>query len=40
MRRRTSIELVGHNLGDPQHQEYFYDEQIQRGGYVMVTHQF
>ncbi|MFT7537362.1 MAG: iron complex outermembrane receptor protein [Hyphomicrobiaceae bacterium] len=36
----TSIELVGQNLTDPQHQEYFYDEQIQRGGYVMVTHQF
>lgn len=35
----TSIELVGQNLTDPQHQEYFFDEQIQRGGYILVTHQ-
>ena len=36
----TSIELVGQNLTDPQHIEYFYDEQPQRGGYFLVTHQF
>jgi len=36
----TTVELIGQNLTDPQHQEYFYDEQPQRGGYVMVTHQF
>jgi iron complex outermembrane receptor protein len=37
----TSIELVGQNLTDPQHPEYFYlEEQIQRGGYLMVVHRF
>ena len=37
---RTSIELVGQNLTESHHQEYFYDEQAQRGGYFLVTHQF
>lgn len=37
---RTSIEIVGQNLTDPQHQEYYFQEQVQRGGYVMVTHTF
>lgn len=36
----TSIELVGQNLTDPQHPEYFYQEQPQRGGYLMVVHRF
>lgn len=36
----TSIELVGQNLTDPQHPEYFFEEQVQRGGYVMVVHRF
>jgi iron complex outermembrane receptor protein len=37
---RTEIEVVGQNLTDPHHQEYYFDEQIQRGGYVLVTHRF
>lgn len=40
MCEHTTVEIVGQNLTDPQHQEYFYDEQPQRGGYFMVTHQF
>lgn len=36
----TELEIVGQNLTDPQHQEYFFDEQIQRGGFVLVTHTF
>jgi len=36
----TSVEIVGQNLTDPHHQEYFFDEQVQRGGYVLVTHSF
>ena len=36
----TSIEVVGQNLTDPQHPEYYYSEEIERGGYFMVTHRF
>lgn len=36
----TSIDLVGQNLTDPQHQEYYYLEEPQRGFYLMVTHRF
>lgn len=37
---RTTVELVGQNLTDPHHIEYWYQEQSQRGGYLMVTHRF
>lgn len=36
----TSVELVGQNLTDPNHPEYFFQEQAQRGVYLMVTHRF
>lgn len=36
----TSVELVGQNLTDPQHQEYYYLEEAQRGFYFLVTHRF
>jgi outer membrane receptor protein involved in Fe transport len=36
----TSVELVGQNLTDPNHPEYFFQEQAQRGVYLMVTHSF
>ncbi len=36
----TSIDLVGQNLTDPHHQEYYYLEEAQRGVYLMVTHRF
>ncbi|MCU0864599.1 MAG: TonB-dependent receptor [Planctomycetes bacterium] len=36
----TSIDLVGQNLTDPRHQEYYYQEQAERGVYLMVTHRF
>lgn len=36
----TSVELVGQNLTDPNHAEYFFREQAQRGVYLMVTHRF
>lgn len=38
--KETSIELVGQNLTDPQHPEYFFQEQVQRGVYFMVTTRF
>lgn len=37
---QTTVELVGQNLTDPHHPEYFYLEQVERGCYVMVTHTF
>jgi iron complex outermembrane recepter protein len=37
---QTSFSLTGQNLTDPHHQEYWYDEQSQRGVYFMVSHQF
>jgi iron complex outermembrane receptor protein len=37
---QTSIDLVGQNLTDPQHPEYYFSEQVQRGCYAMVTHRF
>ncbi len=36
----TSLEIVGQNLTDPHHPEYYYSEEIQRGYYFMVTHRF
>ncbi|MBK8097345.1 MAG: TonB-dependent receptor [Planctomycetes bacterium] len=36
----TSIDLVGQNLLDSQHPEYWYEEQQQRGGYLLVSHRF
>jgi len=36
----TTVEIVGQNLTDPQHQEYFFLEEAQRGVYLMVTHHF
>lgn len=36
----TTVDLVGQNLTDPHHPEYFYREEVQRGWYVMVTHTF
>ena len=36
----TSIDLVGQNLTDPHHQEYYYLEEVERGVYLMVTHRF
>lgn len=36
----TTIDLVGQNLTDPQHPEYYYEEQIERGVYLMVTQRF
>lgn len=36
----TTLEVVGQNLTDPRHQEYFFLEEVQRGFYVMVTHRF
>ncbi|MBL8725562.1 MAG: TonB-dependent receptor [Planctomycetes bacterium] len=36
----TTVELVGQNLTDPHHIEYWYQEQAQRGGYLMVSHRF
>ncbi len=36
----TSIDLVGQNLTDPHHQEYYYLEEAERGVYLMVTHRF
>lgn len=36
----TSIELVGQNLTDPHHPEYYYLEEVQRGGYLLITHQW
>lgn len=37
---QTTIDLVGQNLTDPHHPEYYYLEEVQRGWYVMVTHRF
>jgi iron complex outermembrane receptor protein len=37
---RTTVEVVGQNLTDPDHVEYYYEEAIQRGVYAMVTHRF
>ncbi|MCC7063103.1 MAG: TonB-dependent receptor [Planctomycetes bacterium] len=37
---QTSFSLVGQNLTDSHHQEYWYDEESQRGVYFMVSHQF
>ncbi|MBM4062331.1 MAG: TonB-dependent receptor [Planctomycetes bacterium] len=37
---RTQFELVGHNLTDPHHPEYWYEEQAERGVYFLVSHQF
>jgi iron complex outermembrane receptor protein len=36
----TTIDLVGQNLTTPNHIEYFYSEQAERGVYVMVSHRF
>jgi iron complex outermembrane recepter protein len=36
----TTVDLVGQNLTDPQHPEYYYEEQIERGVYLMVTQRF
>lgn len=36
----THLDLVGQNLTDPHHVEYFYEEQSQRGAYLLLTHQF
>lgn len=36
----TTVEIVGQNLTDPEHQEYYYLEEAQRGVYLMVTHVF
>jgi iron complex outermembrane receptor protein len=36
----TSVELVGQNLTDPHHPEYYYLEEVERGCYLMVTHRF
>jgi iron complex outermembrane receptor protein len=36
----TTLELVGQNLTDPHHPEYYYSEEIERGFYFMVTHRF
>lgn len=36
----TSFELVGQNLTDPHHAEYFFLEEVERGCYFMVTHRF
>ena len=36
----TTVELVGQNLTDPHHAEYYYLEEVQRGYYFMVTHRF
>lgn len=36
----TSIDLVGQNLTDPHHQEYYYLEEAERGVYLMVTQRF
>lgn len=36
----TSIELVGQNLTDPHHPEYYYLEEVQRGCYLSITHQW
>ncbi len=35
----TTVDLVGQNLTDPQHVEYWYSEQSQRGVYLMVAMQ-
>ncbi|MEZ6037100.1 MAG: TonB-dependent receptor [Planctomycetota bacterium] len=34
----TTIELVGQNLTDPHHQDYFYSEQAERSFFCLVTH--
>ncbi|MBL9076664.1 MAG: TonB-dependent receptor [Planctomycetes bacterium] len=36
----TSIEAVGQNLTDPEHDEYYYLEGAQRGFYFLVSHRF
>ncbi|MBL8756395.1 MAG: TonB-dependent receptor [Planctomycetes bacterium] len=36
----TTLDLVGQNLTTPDHAEYFYDEEAERGVYVMVSHRF
>jgi iron complex outermembrane receptor protein len=36
----TTLEVVGQNLTDPHHPEYYYLEEVQRGWYFMVTHRF
>ena len=36
----TTIDLVGQNLTDPRHAEYYYGEQVQRGVYLMVAMQW
>jgi len=35
---QTTLEVVGQNLTDPHHPEYYYLEEVQRGWYFMVTH--
>lgn len=35
---RTAVELVGQNLTDPDHEEYFFLEGAQRGFYFLVSH--
>lgn len=37
---RSRLDLVGQNLTDPHHVEYFYEEQSQRGVYLLLTHRF
>lgn len=37
---RTSIEVVGQNLTDPHHPEYWYEEESQRGVYFQIAHRF
>lgn len=36
----TTLDLVGQNLTDAHHPEYYYEEEVQRGCYFMVTHAF
>jgi iron complex outermembrane recepter protein len=36
----TTIDLVGQNLNERSHTEYFFDEEFERGVYLQVTHRF
>lgn len=37
---QTHVGLVGQNLTDPHHQEYWYEEESERGAYFLVSHRF
>ena len=37
---QTSVEVVGQNLTDPAHEEYWYEEQAERGVFFLVSHRF